>query len=84
MQIVTKEKEVLEWQRKYEDSRQEVVEMRYEDALWVIAPSCRGCLSIITLKLFSWFILLKLPNNAMFNCRVEIELKKSTYQYECF
>uniref|UniRef100_A0A3Q3NAI8 Transforming, acidic coiled-coil containing protein 2 n=1 Tax=Mastacembelus armatus TaxID=205130 RepID=A0A3Q3NAI8_9TELE len=26
--IVTKEKEVLEWQRKYEDSRQEVVEMR--------------------------------------------------------
>uniref|UniRef100_A0A667XN24 Transforming acidic coiled-coil-containing protein C-terminal domain-containing protein n=1 Tax=Myripristis murdjan TaxID=586833 RepID=A0A667XN24_9TELE len=27
-QIVTKEKEVLEWQRKYEDSRQEVVEMR--------------------------------------------------------
>uniref|UniRef100_A0AAX7SMV3 Transforming acidic coiled-coil-containing protein C-terminal domain-containing protein n=1 Tax=Astatotilapia calliptera TaxID=8154 RepID=A0AAX7SMV3_ASTCA len=27
-EIVTKEKEVLEWQRKYEDSRQEVVEMR--------------------------------------------------------
>lgn len=27
-QIVTKEKEVLEWKRKYEDSRQEVVEMR--------------------------------------------------------
>ncbi|XP_037534281.1 transforming acidic coiled-coil-containing protein 2 isoform X3 [Nematolebias whitei] len=27
-EIVTKEKEVLEWQRKYEESRQEVVEMR--------------------------------------------------------
>uniref|UniRef100_A0A673A216 Transforming acidic coiled-coil-containing protein C-terminal domain-containing protein n=1 Tax=Sphaeramia orbicularis TaxID=375764 RepID=A0A673A216_9TELE len=27
-QIVSKEKEVLEWQKKYEDSRQEVVEMR--------------------------------------------------------
>uniref|UniRef100_A0A3B3DZY1 Transforming acidic coiled-coil-containing protein C-terminal domain-containing protein n=1 Tax=Oryzias melastigma TaxID=30732 RepID=A0A3B3DZY1_ORYME len=27
-QIVTKEKEVLEWKRKYEESRQEVVEMR--------------------------------------------------------
>ncbi|KAL6101670.1 tacc2 [Pungitius sinensis] len=27
-EIVTKEKEVLEWQKKYEDSRQEVVEMR--------------------------------------------------------
>ncbi|XP_030297943.1 transforming acidic coiled-coil-containing protein 2 isoform X14 [Sparus aurata] len=27
-EIVSKEKEVLEWQRKYEDSRQEVVEMR--------------------------------------------------------
>ncbi|XP_063730379.1 transforming acidic coiled-coil-containing protein 2-like isoform X7 [Eleginops maclovinus] len=27
-EIVTKEKEVLEWQRKYEDSRQEVMEMR--------------------------------------------------------
>ncbi|XP_075874980.1 uncharacterized protein tacc2 isoform X5 [Nelusetta ayraudi] len=27
-EIVTKEKEVLEWKRKYEDSRQEVVEMR--------------------------------------------------------
>ncbi|XP_067465878.1 uncharacterized protein tacc2 isoform X4 [Thunnus thynnus] len=27
-EIVTKEKEVLEWRRKYEDSRQEVVEMR--------------------------------------------------------
>uniref|UniRef100_A0A3Q0RHP4 Transforming acidic coiled-coil-containing protein C-terminal domain-containing protein n=1 Tax=Amphilophus citrinellus TaxID=61819 RepID=A0A3Q0RHP4_AMPCI len=27
-QIVSKEKEVLEWQRKYEESRQEVVEMR--------------------------------------------------------
>lgn len=27
-EIVTKEKEVLEWQRKYENSRQEVVEMR--------------------------------------------------------
>ncbi|XP_068580989.1 titin homolog isoform X4 [Cebidichthys violaceus] len=27
-EIVTKEREVLEWQRKYEDSRQEVVEMR--------------------------------------------------------
>ncbi|XP_018593601.1 uncharacterized protein tacc2 isoform X1 [Scleropages formosus] len=27
-EIVTKEKEVAEWQRKYEDSRQEVVEMR--------------------------------------------------------
>ena len=27
-QIVTKEKEVLEWQRKYEESHQEVVEMR--------------------------------------------------------
>ncbi|XP_034753328.1 uncharacterized protein tacc2 isoform X5 [Etheostoma cragini] len=27
-EIVTKEKEVMEWQRKYEDSRQEVVEMR--------------------------------------------------------
>ncbi|XP_039995134.1 transforming acidic coiled-coil-containing protein 2 isoform X2 [Xiphias gladius] len=27
-EIVAKEKEVLEWQRKYEDSRQEVVEMR--------------------------------------------------------
>ncbi|XP_056291009.1 uncharacterized protein tacc2 isoform X3 [Pseudoliparis swirei] len=27
-EIVTKEKEVLEWQRKYEDSRQEVLEMR--------------------------------------------------------
>ncbi|XP_075333078.1 uncharacterized protein tacc2 [Odontesthes bonariensis] len=27
-EIVTKEKEVLDWQRKYEDSRQEVVEMR--------------------------------------------------------
>ncbi|XP_061601249.1 microtubule-associated protein futsch isoform X3 [Cololabis saira] len=27
-EVVTKEKEVLEWQRKYEESRQEVVEMR--------------------------------------------------------
>nr|XP_029512981.1 transforming acidic coiled-coil-containing protein 2-like isoform X2 [Oncorhynchus nerka] len=27
-EIVSKEKEVLEWQRKYEDSRQEVLEMR--------------------------------------------------------
>lgn len=27
-QVVSKEKEVLEWKRKYEDSRQEVMEMR--------------------------------------------------------
>lgn len=28
-QVVSKEKEVLEWKRKYEDSRQEVIEMRF-------------------------------------------------------
>lgn len=47
-QIITKEIEVNEWKRKYEESRAEVFEMRYEAALvlWHFA----SCLKDITLQ----------------------------------
>lgn len=37
-QIITKEIEVNEWKRKYEESRVEVLEMRYEASLFLWSP----------------------------------------------